>query len=57
MIERKIDQMSRVYDLRLHLQAATIELVEEGYSDIEIKAYFKEVVAETIEFVEEYWAL
>ena len=57
MTERKIDQMSRVYDLRLHLQAATIELVEEGYSDIEIKAYFKEVVAETIEFVEEYWAL
>ena len=57
MTERKIDQMSRVYDLRKHLQAATIELVEEGYSDIEIKAYFKEVVAETIEFVEEYWAL
>ena len=57
MTERKIETMNKVYDLRLHLQAATIELVEEGYSDIEIKAYFKEVVAETIEFVEEYWAL
>ena len=57
MTERKIETMNKVYDLRKHLQAATIELVEEGYSDIEIKAYFKEVVDETIEFVEEYWAL
>ena len=57
MTERKIETMNKVYDLRKHLQGATIELVEEGYSDIEIKAYFKEVVAETIEFVEEYWAL
>ena len=57
MTERKIDQMSRVYDLRLHLQAATIELVEEGYSDIEIKAFLKVLFSETTEFVEEYWAL
>ena len=57
MTERKIDQMSRVYDLRLHLQAATIELVEEGYSDIEIKAFFKVLFSETTEFAEEYWAL
>lgn len=57
MTERKINQMSRVYDLRKHLQAATIELVEEGYSDIEIKAYFKAVVSDANEFVEEYWAL
>ena len=57
MTERKIDQMSRVYDLRKHLQAATIELVEEGYSDIEIKAYFKAVVSDANEFVEECWAL
>ena len=57
MTERKIDQMARVYDLRKHLQAATIELVEEGYSDIEIEAYFKAVFTEANEFVEEYWAL
>lgn len=57
MTERKINQMSRVYDLRKHLQAATIELVEEGYSDIEIKAYFKVLFSESSEFVEEYWAL
>jgi hypothetical protein len=57
MTERKIDQMSRVYDLRKHLQAATIELVEEGYSDIEIKAFLKVLFSESSEFVEEYWAL
>jgi hypothetical protein len=57
MTERKIETMNRVYDLRKHLQASTIELVEEGYSDIEIKAFFKELFAETTEFVEEYWAL
>ena len=57
MTERKIQQMTQVYNLRKHLQAATIELVEEGYSDIEIKAYFKAVVSDANEFVEEYWAL
>ena len=57
MTERKIDQMSRVYDLRKHLHAATVELVEEGYSDIEIKAFLKVLFSETTEFVEEYWAL
>jgi alkyl sulfatase BDS1-like metallo-beta-lactamase superfamily hydrolase len=57
MTERKIDQMSRVYDLRKHLHAATVKLVEEGYSDIEIKAYFKVLFSETNEFAEEYWAL
>jgi len=57
MTERKIDQMSRVYDLRKHLQASTVKLVEAGYSDTEIKLYFKELVSETTEFVEEYWAL
>jgi len=57
MTERKIDQMNKVYDLRKHLQASTVKLVEEGYSDIEIKAYFKELFSETNEFAEEYWAL
>ncbi len=57
MTERKIDQMSRVYDLRKHLHATTIELVKEGYSDIEIKAYFKVLFSETNEFAEEYLAL
>jgi hypothetical protein len=57
MTERKIDQMNKVYDLRKHLHAATIELVKEGYSDIEIKAYFKELFSEANEFAEEYWAL
>jgi hypothetical protein len=57
MTERKIDQMSRVYDLRKHLHVATIELVKEGYSDIEIKAYFKVLFSEANEFAEEYLAL
>ena len=57
MTERKIETMNKVYDLRKHLQGATIELVEEGYSDIEIKLYFKELFAEATEFTEEYWAL
>ena len=57
MTELKMQQMEKVYNLRKHLQAATIELVEEGYSDIEIKAYFKAVVSDANEFVEEYWAL
>ena len=57
MTERKIETMNKVYDLRKHLQKSTIELVEAGYSDTEIKLYFKELVSETTEFVEEYWAL
>ena len=57
MTERKIQQMEKVYNLKKHLYDATIELVEEGYSDIEIKAYFKAVFTEANEFVEEYWAL
>ena len=57
MTERKIEQMNKVYDLRKHLQASTVKLVEEGYSDIEIKLYFKELFAEATEFAEEYWAL
>ncbi len=57
MTERKIETMNKVYDLRKHLQASTVKLVEAGYSDTEIKLYFKELVSETTEFVEEYWAL
>ena len=57
MTERKIETMNKVYDLRLHLQAATIELVEEGYSDVEIKAFLKVLFSKSSEFVEEYWAL
>jgi len=57
MTERKIETMNKVYDLRKHLHKSTIELVEAGYSDTEIKLYFKELVSETTEFVEEYWAL
>ena len=57
MTERKIQHMEKVYNLKKHLYDATIELVEEGYSDIEIKAYFKAVVSDANEFVEEYWAL
>ena len=57
MTERKIQQMEKVYNLKKRLYDATIELVEEGYSDIEIKAYFKAVVNDANEFVEEYWSL
>ena len=57
MTEGKIERMNKVYDLRKHLYNASIELVEEGYSDIEIKAYFKELFSEANQFTEEYWAL
>jgi len=57
MTELKMKQMAQVYNLKKHLYDATIELVEEGYSDIEIKAYFRAVVADANEFVEEYWSL
>lgn len=57
MTELKMQQMVRVYDVRKHLFGAVIELTEEGYSEIEIKAYIKEIVSQTNEFVEEYLAL
>ena len=57
MTGRKIEQMNKVYDLRKHLHASTVKLVEEGYSDVEIKAYFKELFSEANEFAEVYWAL
>lgn len=57
MTELKMQQMVRVYDVKKHLFDAVIELAEEGYSEIEIKAYIKEIVSQTNEFVEEYLAL
>lgn len=57
MSELKMQQMVRVYDLKKHLRDAVIELTEEGYSEIEIKAYIKEMVSQTNEFIEEYLAL
>ncbi len=57
MTELKMQQMVRVYDVKKHLRDAVIELAEEGYSEIEIKAYIKEIVSQTNEFVEEYLAL
>jgi len=57
MTELKMQQMVRVYDVKKHLCDAVIELAEEGYSEIEIKAYIKEIVSQTNEFVEEYLAL
>ena len=57
MTERKIERMAKVYDLRKQLNYTAIKLVEEGYSDIEIKLYFKELFTEATEFAEEYWAL
>lgn len=56
MTKLKMQQMIRVYDLKKHLRDAVIELTEEGYSEAEIKAYFKEVFSESFEFVEEYLA-
>lgn len=57
MSELKMQQMVRVYDLKKYLFGAVIELTEEGYSEIEIKAYIKELVSQTNEFVEEYLAI
>ena len=53
----KFEQMNAVSKLHVNLQGAIIELVEEGYSEVEIKKYLDIKFKDTQTFLEEYLAL
>ena len=57
MTDLKIKQMSDISKLHVNLQGAIIELVEEGYSEVEIKKYLDIKFKDTQTFLEEYLAL
>ena len=57
MTDLKIEQMDDVSKLHINLQGAIIELVEEGYSEIEIKKYLDTKFKDAQNFLEEYLAL
>ena len=57
MTNLKIEQMNAVSKLPTNLQGAIIELVEEGYSEIEIKKYLDTKFKDAQNFLEEYLAL
>ena len=57
MTDLKIKQMEDVSKLPTNLQGAIIELVEEGYSEVEIKKYLNIKFKDAQNFLEEYLAL
>jgi len=57
MNDLKIKQMDDVSKLHINLQGAIIELVEEGYSEVEIKKYLDIKFKDAQTFLEEYLAL
>jgi len=57
MNDLKIKQMSDISKLHVNLQGAIIELVEEGYSEVEIKKYLDTKFKDAQTFLEEYLAL
>jgi len=57
MNDLKIKQMDDVSKLHINLQGAIIELVEEGYSEVEIKKYLDTKFKVAQNFLEEYLAL
>ena len=57
MTDLKIKQMEDVSKLPTNLQGAIIELVEEGYSEVEIKKYLSIKFKDAQNFLEEYLAL
>jgi len=57
MTDLKIKQMDDVSKLPTNLQGAIIELVEEGYSEVEIKKYLSIKFKDAQNFLEEYLAL
>ena len=57
MTNLKVEQMNAVAKLPTHLQGAIIELVEEGYSEVEIKKYLSIKFKDVQNFLEEYLAL
>ena len=54
MTDLKIKQMDDVSKLHINLQGAIIELVEEGYSEVEIKKYLDTKFKVAQNFLEEY---
>jgi len=57
MTNLKVEQMNAVAKLPTNLQGAIIELVEEGYSEIEIEKYLNIKFKDAQNFLEEYLAL
>jgi cytochrome c-type biogenesis protein CcmH/NrfF len=57
MTNLKVEQMNAVAKLPTNLQGAIIELVEEGYSEVEIKKYLSIKFKDAQNFLEEYLAL
>ena len=57
MTDLKTKQMEDVSKLHINLQGAIIELVEEGYSEVEIKKYLSIKFKDAQNFLEEYSAL
>lgn len=59
MSDMKRNQMKKDCGVSLaeHLQGAVINLVEEGYSEIEIKQFIQIQMEKTLLFVSEYIAL
>jgi hypothetical protein len=59
MTDLKMREMKRVcpMDVPTALQANIIELIEEGYSEIEIKLFIKSQMEKSLQFLEQYVAL
>ena len=57
MTDLKTKQMEDVSKLHINLQGAITELVEEGYSEFEIKKYLSIKFKDAQNFLEEYLAL
>lgn len=59
MTDLKMREMKRVcpMDVPMALQANIIELVEEGYSEVEIKLFIKAQMEKSLQFLEQYVAL
>jgi hypothetical protein len=59
MSDLKINQMHKACseNLDLTLQSIIIDLIEEGYSEAEIKLFIQAKVEKSLEFLKEYVAL
>lgn len=58
MTDLKMREMKRVcpMDVPMALQANIIELIEEGFSEVEIKLFIRTQVEKSLVFLEEYVA-
>lgn len=59
MTDLKMTQMHKACaeNLTMGLQSIIIDLVEEGYSEVEIKLFIKAQTEKSLQFLEEYVAL